>query len=61
MAFLMAKKAAEARKKGGSPTAFDEWIAFLFGAFCWQNVKQIVNDKVEIWCTDAYGLPSKRR
>lgn len=32
MASLMAKKTHEARKKGGSPTAFDEWIAFGFGA-----------------------------
>ena len=31
MASLMAKKTAEARKKGGSPTALDEWIAFTFG------------------------------
>jgi len=27
----MAKKTAEARKNGGSPTALDEWIAFTFG------------------------------
>jgi len=27
----MAKRTAEARKNGGSPTALDEWIAFTFG------------------------------
>lgn len=31
IASLMAKKTAEARKNGGSPTALDEWIAFTFG------------------------------
>ena len=31
MASLMAKKTAEARKNGGSPTALDEWMAFTFG------------------------------
>ena len=31
MASLMAKKTAEARKNGGSPTPLDEWMAFTFG------------------------------
>ncbi|KAL0371118.1 UNVERIFIED_CONTAM: hypothetical protein Sangu_0429900 [Sesamum angustifolium] len=30
MASLMAKKTAEARKNGGSPTAFDECMALSF-------------------------------
>lgn len=34
MASLMANRAAEARKNGGSPTAFDECTAFLFGTSC---------------------------
>lgn len=34
MASLMAKNTAEARKKGGSPTALDEWMALGFGASC---------------------------
>lgn len=31
IASLIAKKAAEAKKNGGSPTAFEEWMAFTFG------------------------------
>lgn len=31
MASLIANKTAEAKKNGGSPTAFEEWIAFTFG------------------------------
>lgn len=31
MASLMAKKTADAKKNGGSPTALDEWMAFTFG------------------------------
>lgn len=31
MASLIAKKTDEARKNGGSPTAFDEWMAFTLG------------------------------
>lgn len=31
MASFMAKNTADARKNGGSPTALDEWIAFIFG------------------------------
>lgn len=31
MASLMAKKTAEAKKNGGSPTALDEWMAFTLG------------------------------
>lgn len=34
IASLMAKKTAEAKKNGGSPTALDEWIAFTFGCPC---------------------------
>lgn len=34
MASFMAKKTDEARKNGGSPTAFDEWMALSFGAPC---------------------------
>lgn len=37
MASLIAKNTAEARKKGGSPTAFEEWIAVGFGASFNQN------------------------
>lgn len=32
IASLIAKNTAEARKKGGSPTALDEWIALGLGA-----------------------------
>lgn len=39
IASLMAKKTAEARKNGGSPTALDEWMALsTFGASC-RNAK----------------------
>lgn len=31
IASLIAKKTADAKKNGGSPTAFDEWRAFTFG------------------------------
>lgn len=31
MASLIAKKTDEARKNGGSPTAFDEWMALKLG------------------------------
>lgn len=34
MASLMAKSTTEAKKKGGSPTALEEWIAFGFGTPC---------------------------
>lgn len=31
IASLMAKNTDDARKNGGSPTAFDEWMALTFG------------------------------
>lgn len=37
-ASLMAKKTAEAKKNGGSPTAFDECMAFTFG-WPWKSIK----------------------
>lgn len=43
IASLMAKKIAEARKNGGSPTAFDEWMALLFGAPYLHNIKEVVS------------------
>lgn len=38
IASLIAKNTDEARKNGGSPTAFDECIALSFGASCVTNV-----------------------
>lgn len=34
MASFIAKNTDDARKNGGSPTAFEEWMAFTFGAPC---------------------------
>lgn len=34
IASLMAKKTADAKKNGGSPTALEEWMAFTFGCPC---------------------------
>lgn len=42
MASLMAKNTDEARKKGGSPTALEECMAFEFGAPCQQHFKKMV-------------------
>ena len=53
MASLMAKKTADAKKNGGSPTALDEWMAFTFG---WPY--QLVKETTE-WILTYAGRPSK--
>lgn len=42
MASLIAKKTDDARKNGGSPTALDECIAFLFGFPCFNKVHNLM-------------------
>jgi hypothetical protein len=47
MASFTAKSATDARKRGGSPTAFDECTALLLGASCKFIVKELIRIKIK--------------
>lgn len=56
MASLTAKSATDARKSGGSPTAFDECTALLLGASCKFIVKELFRNKIKFLNKEILGM-----